>query len=92
VLYNFGVDASDPLHPQYDGFVAQGRDGSLYSTTPNGGTYGYGSVFKITQAGKLTVLYSFDVTDHGSEPQIPCGGLTLGIDGNLYGTTASPFL
>ena len=42
-----------------------------------------GTVYKITPAGALTVLYNFDVT-HGA---LPYGGLTLGTDGNFYGTT-----
>lgn len=41
-----------------------------------------GTVFKITPAGTLTVIYSLDGT-FGSEPY---GGLTLGTDGNFYGT------
>ena len=40
-------------------------------------------MFKITPAGTLTVLYNFDGT-HGSYPYT---GLTLGTDGNFYGTT-----
>jgi uncharacterized repeat protein (TIGR03803 family) len=82
VLYNFGGKSGDPLYPQYQGLIAQGRDGSLYSTTPYGGTSNYGTVFKITPAGKLTVLYSFA----GSDVSVD-SGLTLGTDGNFYGTT-----
>ena len=81
VKYEFGSHSGDPLSPQY-GLVAQGRDGNLYSTSPKGGTSNNGTVFKITPAGALTVLYNFDVT-HGS---FPYGGLTLGTDGNFYGT------
>jgi uncharacterized repeat protein (TIGR03803 family) len=84
VLYNFGAATGDPTGP-YLGVLAQGRDGSLYGTTPTGGTLGYGTVFKVTPNGKLTVLHSFDST-HGQEP---FGGLTLGTDGNFYGTTWS---
>jgi uncharacterized repeat protein (TIGR03803 family) len=82
VAYNLGSSIGDPLSPAWS-LVAQGRDGNLYSTSPKGGTLGNGTVFKITPAGTLTVLYDFDVT-HGS---LPYGGLTLGADGNLYGTT-----
>jgi uncharacterized repeat protein (TIGR03803 family) len=60
VLYNFGTNSGDPLQPAFEGIVAQGRDGNLYSTTPYGGTANSGTVFKITPAGKLTVLYNFD--------------------------------
>jgi uncharacterized repeat protein (TIGR03803 family) len=89
VLYNFGSHSADPLSPQVSGIIAQGRDGNLYSTTPLGGSSsncsgGCGTVFKITPAGKLTVLHSFD----GPHGAIATGGLTLAKDGNFWGTTA----
>ena len=82
-LYNFGTHAGDPAHPNYPGFVVQGRDGNLYSTSYDGGTDNAGTVFKVTPAGQVTVLYSFD----GVTGAFPSGGLTLGSDGNFYGTT-----
>jgi len=82
VLYNFGTQSDDPTNPQYSGIVAQGRDGNLYSAAP-GGTDGVGAMFKITPGGTLTVPYTFDLTVE------PYGGLTLGTDGNFYGTTNS---
>jgi uncharacterized repeat protein (TIGR03803 family) len=90
VLYNFGQNAGDPLNPQAPGVLAQGLDGSLFSTTPTGGTHTCGSqtcgtVFRMALNGTLTVLYDFDGT-HGSNP---FSGLTLGTDGNFYGTTAA---
>jgi uncharacterized repeat protein (TIGR03803 family) len=83
VLATFGETSVAPLNPGLPGAIAQGRDGNLYSTTSNGGTYGLGTVFKITAPGKLTVLYNFD----GPHGEAPLGGLTLGTDGNFYGTT-----
>jgi uncharacterized repeat protein (TIGR03803 family) len=85
VLYNFGSKSGDPANPSFSGIVAQGRDGNLYTTAPQGGSMGDGAVFKITSSGTLKVLYSFDGT-HGSAPE---GGLTLATDGNFYGTTCS---
>jgi uncharacterized repeat protein (TIGR03803 family) len=82
VLYNFGVKNGDPLNPGAG--LVQGRDGGLYGVTPNGGAQGFGAVFKLTPQGRLAVLHSFDGTAGGSEP---LGGLTLGTDGNFYGTT-----
>jgi uncharacterized repeat protein (TIGR03803 family) len=83
-LYNFGANSKQPADPVYSGIIAQGRDGNLYSTTPAGGTNGYGTVFKITPEGKLRVIYNFD-----GSLGIPYSGLTLGTDGNLYGATLS---
>lgn len=84
VLYDFGTKSGDPLQPAYSGIVAQGRDGSLYSTTPSGGT-GHGTVFKVSPAGGLTVLHNFTGLSEGNTPY---GGLTLGADGNFYGAAS----
>ena len=85
VLYNFGAASGDPSQPANSGIVAQGRDGNLYSTTINGGTLNSGAVFKITPTGTVNVVYSFDPSALG--PFNPVSGLTLGTDGNFYGTT-----
>jgi uncharacterized repeat protein (TIGR03803 family) len=85
VVYNFGDVLKDGVGPQYSGIIAQGRDGVLYTTTPYGGENGVGTVVKITPAGQASVLYNFNITDTNEE--YPFGGLTLGTDGNLYGTT-----
>ena len=65
-------------------------DGNAYGTTVVGGTFGYGTVFKLTrgQNGDWTesVLYSFQATPDGKNPY---GGVTLDRQGNLYGTTAA---
>jgi len=85
VVYNFGSQSNDPSGPIYAGILAQGRDGNLYGTGPSGGGInGQGGVFKLTPTGKLTLLYSFTGASDGA---YPAGGLTLGSDGNFYGTT-----
>jgi uncharacterized repeat protein (TIGR03803 family) len=48
------------------GGLVQAADGNFYGTTSYGGANNYGTVFKITNAGALTSLYSFADTD-GSE-------------------------
>jgi uncharacterized repeat protein (TIGR03803 family) len=81
-LHDFNT--SSLTSPGNPGILAQGRDGNLYSTTPTGGTLGFGGVFRVTPAGVYSVIYNFDGTMHGKGPK---GGLTLGADGNFYGTT-----
>jgi uncharacterized repeat protein (TIGR03803 family) len=72
-----------------DGFdpsagLLQAADGNLYGTTYAGGAFGSGSIFKITRAGALTTLASFNGTD-GAGPDF--GSLIQASDGNFYGTT-----
>ena len=79
-LYSF-TGGSDGANP-YAG-LTQGADGSFYGTAANGGTNGYGTVFKMTTNGTLTPLASFGGTN-GAYPQ---AALLLASDGNFYGTT-----
>jgi len=71
------------------GLMSQGRDGELYSTISNGGLFngGSGTAFKITTAGTLTTIYNFCALAQCPDGSVPRGGLTLGTDGNLYGST-----
>ena len=85
-LYSFG--GADGAHP-YAGLV-QASDGNFYGTTYNGGTHnncdnGCGTIFKITPAGVLTTLHSFN----GSDGAFPYGGLAQVSNGFFYGTTSA---
>src|ERR1700722_16164052 len=73
-----GADGAGPK-----GTLIQGPDGNFYGTASAAGANGRGGVFKITPAGEITTLHSFDGTDGLG----PFGGLALGKDGNFYGTT-----
>ena len=79
-LYSFSLH-SDGAFP-YGGLV-QATSGSLYGTTQQGGTQGFGTVFSITPAGVLTTIHDFAFSD-GSAPQ---GSLVESSDGTFYGTT-----
>lgn len=81
VLHNF-VE-TDGCCSNYPSMMAQGEDGNIYGATTSGGSVGYGTIFKMTPAGTLTTLHSFNSTD-GNGPQ---GGIALALDGNFYGTT-----
>jgi uncharacterized repeat protein (TIGR03803 family) len=64
--------------------LVQGSDGNFYGTTQDGGTSGWGNVFRVTPGGSLSNLYSFGPPPN---PALPYAGLVQGTDGNLYGTT-----
>lgn len=69
--------------------VIEDRDGVLYGTTHlGGGTNNAGTLFKLNKDGSnYAVLHRFgDVDGDAAEPE---GGLVLGGDGVLYGTTRS---
>ncbi len=80
VIYDFGTSSSAGYWPIDS--VVQGTDGNFYGATTEGGSFGYGAVFKITPAGVLTTLASFN----GSNGNYPVA-LLQGADGNFYGTT-----
>ena len=82
VLYSFTNNA-DGGNPQAG--LVRDAHGNLYGTTVWGGTYGCGTVFKVTPSGKETVLYSFADDGDGASPM---AGLIFDDKGNLYGTTA----
>jgi uncharacterized repeat protein (TIGR03803 family) len=58
--------------------------GNLYGTTNEGGTSNVGTVFKVTQTGQETVLYSFA---GGADGANPIAGVIRDKKGNFYGTT-----
>src|SRR4029077_9590447 len=83
---------SDGAQPFYENLVMDAA-GDLYGTTSQGGggdcsalTFsGCGTVFKLDTSGVETVLHGFAGTP--TDGAVPFVGLTLGSDGNLYGTT-----
>jgi uncharacterized repeat protein (TIGR03803 family) len=83
-VYNFAGGTTSGANPWYVTLV-QGTDGQLYGTTYNGGSKGKGTAFKVTTSGTFTLLHSF--AGGASDGANPTGGLTLGSDGNFYGTT-----
>ncbi len=101
-VFDFGqARAAKGAYPTSE--LVQGNDGNFYGTTPFGGAFGYGTVFKMTPAGVLTTLVEFRGDPDGREDfdltlgrknlgAYPFGGLVLGGDGNFYGTTTGSAL
>ena len=69
------------------GMFAQGRDGAMYTTDAYNGTSTAGTVFKMSTSGQPTTVYNFCPQTGCKDGQYPLGGVALGFDGNLYGTT-----
>jgi uncharacterized repeat protein (TIGR03803 family) len=67
--------------------MSQGQDGTLYTTDAYNGANNFGSVFKMTTAGVPAPVYSFCPQTGCLDGAYPMGGVGLGFDGNLYGTT-----
>jgi uncharacterized repeat protein (TIGR03803 family) len=90
VLYSFcsQTGCPDGTYLQNGLLVAPGN--TFYGTTLQGGDNNNGTLFKITSAGALTTLYTFCSAGgsclDGSSPE---GGVILGSDDNLYGTTGA---
>ena len=59
--------------------------GNLYGTTTQGGS-GYGVVYELSPLGEESVIYTFNGTESGSDPQ---GGVVLDSKGNLFGTAST---
>lgn len=87
-LYSFtgGNDGASP-----DAGLTEGPDGNFYGEAASGGPFentgdpeNFGTIFKITPSGTLSVIYSFSGEADGAEP---FDGLVLGPDGNFYGVT-----
>jgi uncharacterized repeat protein (TIGR03803 family) len=85
VLYSFtgGTDGDEPVGP-----LVRDKGGNFYGVTNVGGgkgcSSGCGTVFKLSKAGKETILYRFT---GGVDGAYPVAGLLRDKAGNLYGTT-----
>ncbi len=71
----------------YSGLTAA-SDGNFYGTTEYGGPNGKGAIYKISSAGVVTNLHTFngDAGNGNSDGSNPYSALTIGADGDLYGT------
>jgi uncharacterized repeat protein (TIGR03803 family) len=84
---NYGLNGCSQQSP---GILAQGRDGNLYSSASSCANNFPGAVFEISPNGVMNVLFDFYYSSlHGPAPYGAGSksGLTIGTDGNFYGTT-----
>jgi len=86
-LYTWPEDTRNDTGIGLAGIMAQGQDGNLYGTIGDDNANAAGSAFQMTTAGKFTRIYAFCQLTTCADGSGPWGGLSLGKDGNLYGTT-----
>jgi len=86
-LYDFcaQTDCADGGGPT--AMLVQATDGNFCGTISNGGAYKWGTAFKITPEGTLTVLYTFCAQTNCVDGSYPTAGLLQATDGSFYGTT-----
>jgi len=97
VLFKLGLNGSTTIlhdfNQKTDGCVPQAdlvRDaaGTIYGTTASGGSFGFGTVYKIDGSGNYTELHSFAGPPTDGRSPSP-GALALDEAGNLAGSTVS---
>src|ERR1022692_3309686 len=89
-IHRFCSQSGCPDGEAPSGALVQATNGDFYGTTPSGGANGgYGTVFKITQGGTLTTLYSFCSQTNCTDGDGPIAGLVQAANGDFFGTTFS---
>ncbi len=66
--------------------LTPGPDGALYGTTTEGGSSGFGTIFRIGSGGAFSTLVDFTGSSGLARGSVP-SQLASHPDGNLYGTT-----
>ena len=84
VLHNF-TNGTDGSYPRAG--VTVSPSGVVYGTAEGGGTFGNGTVFKLSQVNSTWVFSPLYEFAGGNDGSYPIGGVVIGPDGALYGTT-----
>ena len=83
LVHSFGHTKDDGRYPSAG--LLLDCEGNLYGTTQEGGSRGFGTVFRIDPDGNETVLHDF--AGNPTDGQYPVAGLIDDKEGNFYGTT-----
>lgn len=77
------TDYGNPSNP-----LMQASDGNFYGEIYGRYAYYSGNIFRMTPAGRVTLIYPFCKLTNCTDGVFPSGGLVQGANGNLYGTTS----
>jgi len=89
ILHDFLNNSTEGLSPR--GGLVRAMDGNFYGVTNGGGTGApsiYGTVFRMTPSGTVTILHWFDDGSVANDGRHPAAALVQAADGNFYGTTS----
>ncbi len=78
-MFAGGQDGCNPISG-----VTRDSSGNLYGATQSCGSLGHGVVYEVNPGGAETILHTFS---GGADGLSPVSGITLDIEGNVYGTT-----
>ncbi len=87
VLYTFSAAGTDGANPSAG--IVFAKDGTMYSTTANGGAGGAGAIFSLKKTSKgwtQKVIHSLNYPGDGG---FPYDGLMMDASGDLYGAAPS---
>ena len=75
-----------PTGPENSGFLKH-SDGFFYGTSRSGGAYGYGTIYRVSSAGEVTVMVHFSGASGAARGRRPQAELVDDGTGVLWGTT-----
>src|SRR5262249_55253150 len=78
--FNGAPDGGAPV-----GTLLRDSTGNLWGVTVNGGTSGWGTIFKLDPTGNETIVHTFT----GPDGAYPVAGLVQDSAGNLYGAATA---
>ena len=81
LLHSFAGGTSDGEYPLAG--VVKDATGDLYGNTETGGASDVGTVYRISNTGKFTLLHSFD----GTDGKYPYGSFAQNSKGTIFGST-----
>jgi uncharacterized repeat protein (TIGR03803 family) len=86
-LHIFGQQPFDGYQPECG--LTPDSEGNLYGTTPVGGQYGLGTVYKLARGSNGTWTYSivYNFGANANDASFPISELTVGPGNTLYGAT-----